>query len=69
MAFPTPENLRHGSCPMADKPAPMSPDTIRFECPTCGEVATVDVPMRELLLVEGCVVCRAVVTGEDFRPV
>lgn len=37
-----------------------------FVCPECGETMSVNGPMRDALVENGCVVCGASVTGDAF---
>ena len=38
-----------------------------FACPACGERLTVDTPVRETLLEQGCVFCGAAVDVTAFH--
>lgn len=45
----------------------MSPgDDYTFDCPECGESMSVNGPMRDALMENGCVVCGVTVTEDDF---
>ncbi|WP_340101436.1 DUF7560 family zinc ribbon protein [Salinibaculum salinum] len=37
-----------------------------FVCPECNESLKLDDPMRDALLVRGCVICGAAVTADAF---
>lgn len=37
-----------------------------FVCPECGESMSVNAPMRDALVENGCVVCGASVSGDAF---
>lgn len=39
----------------------------RFVCPECGQDISVNAEMRSAILANGCPVCTAVVTPEDFE--
>lgn len=38
-----------------------------FDCPECGQEITVNAPMREAIVANGCPVCTAVVSSEHFE--
>jgi predicted RNA-binding Zn-ribbon protein involved in translation (DUF1610 family) len=39
---------------------------LRFHCPDCGEDMSVNEPMRDALLDQGCVVCGTAVSASAF---
>lgn len=41
-------------------------DDYTFVCPECGESMSVNGPMRDALVENGCVVCGADVSGDAF---
>lgn len=41
-------------------------DDYTFVCPECGESMSVNAPMRDALVENGCVVCGATVSRDAF---
>lgn len=39
----------------------------RFDCPSCGESVLVDDRIRESILADGCLICLAPATVDDFE--
>lgn len=46
----------------------MSPgDDYTFVCPVCGESMSVNAPMRDALIENGCVICGSSVSTDAFK--